>query len=889
MHGDLTRSTFDPSDHFSAVRAQQGRVMLDADHNEQVDIQLHDTRQGRVDLLGGSGAPADDPGFGLSVQGLPVLGAGRYLVDGIRIQNSEARKLELPQPFLPDSTLPNTAGAWLAYLEVWERSLSAVEEPSIREVALGGPDTTLRDQVVWQVRWLRIGDPGAGTCSSAAQALDDLHAGFNGTLEPRLQATSASGPCVVSEAADFRGLENQLYRVEIHRGNVLPDGSLSGQPATFKWSRDNGAIVATAVGLASQSPIVLQVERLGPGGAAGFELGGTIEIRNEARTLSGQPGILARVEDVQADALEITLLSGTVSELNTLLGGARVVVRRWDSIDALDTGSDFQALEDGLEVRFQANRRYRAGDFWLIPARTAALPGTTQQLDWPLVPAGTAFQARTAQGIARHHAPLALLDRAASGTWSPRSDCRKLFPPLTAIWSLTACGGEGQHGRSNEWLPAPISVLLTRGSLPMANATLRFRIASGGGALSVAQPSAPTPVTQVDLTTDDTGRAQVYWRLGAGPGTRPYGSTWEPSLAQTLEVVRIGGANAPVGPVARFVAQTSDHFNLHIAGGNGQQGRPGETLEIALRVRVDDGERPIENAVVEFAILNTVDNGQALNEDTGGSVHASARFVSGQVWNGGTRYQVVRTTTDNLGVAQVQWMLGTELTLPTQRVEARLLDRDGKVTAQSVLFLAQLAIAQEISWQPKVPWLAEQLKGDKRNVQDVIDTLAGLVDQLSRTNTTYQPFLGIGWRSTGGDAVYPFPAGFSIDWPYLAALTFREDLVPSERKTNVTYPHGGVRVFAELWDSAKKQRHLVLIPGNLNRVPAVAQPPTPARWEWTLSSEGRGILNTDASSGIPMHVQVVPRWLPGGIDGDSTAVHEFMFVLRLPGPIGPRG
>ena len=52
MNGDLTRDSFDPRDGYTAVRAQQGRVMLDADHNEQADILLGDTRMGRRDLVG---------------------------------------------------------------------------------------------------------------------------------------------------------------------------------------------------------------------------------------------------------------------------------------------------------------------------------------------------------------------------------------------------------------------------------------------------------------------------------------------------------------------------------------------------------------------------------------------------------------------------------------------------------------------------------------------------------------------------------------------------------------------------------------------------------------------------------------------------------------------
>lgn len=363
MNGDLTRDSFNPQDGFTAVRAQQGRVMLDADHNEQVDIQLADTRLGRQDLVGRSGAPADEPGFAVTlVSGLPQVGAGRYIVDGLRVRNDAARALAAGQPFLAGNTLPASAGTWLAYLEVWERPLTAVEEPSIREVALGGPDTTLRDQLVWQVRWHRLGNAGTTvTCAAAAAALDALAQTYDGTLEPRLEAGGTSGPCVVSEAAQFRGLENQLYRIEIHTGNLDANGQPVAGVPTFKWSRDNGAIVASAVGLISTAPIRLEVQRLGPGGAAGFDRGSTVEIRNEAAVLAGTPGILARVEDVEGDALRLALLGGAdLAALQLMLSGSRVLVRRWDSDGAAAATTSFANIEQGLQVRFSGGATGRA-------------------------------------------------------------------------------------------------------------------------------------------------------------------------------------------------------------------------------------------------------------------------------------------------------------------------------------------------------------------------------------------------------------------------------------------------------------------------------------------------------------------------------------------------
>jgi hypothetical protein len=63
MGSDISRSTFDPGKHYSGVRQQQGRVSVDADWNEQVDIVSHRVATETADVIGQSGAPRDNAGF----------------------------------------------------------------------------------------------------------------------------------------------------------------------------------------------------------------------------------------------------------------------------------------------------------------------------------------------------------------------------------------------------------------------------------------------------------------------------------------------------------------------------------------------------------------------------------------------------------------------------------------------------------------------------------------------------------------------------------------------------------------------------------------------------------------------------------------------------------
>jgi hypothetical protein len=235
MKGDFSRPTFDPARHYAGVRMQQGRVQLDADWNEQGDITRHRTETETRDAVGRCGGPLHASGFGVVklaalapaqkayVQarwpgfaesgGNFLLSAGRYYVDGLLVENEHAVPYAL-QPDLPGVQPLAASGNYLLYLDVWERHLTALEEPSLREIALGGPDTATRARVLWQVRALGVGQ---GTCAPVPAAYTQATAPSTGRLRMRARAdASATDPCVVPAGAGYRGLENQLYRVEIH-------------------------------------------------------------------------------------------------------------------------------------------------------------------------------------------------------------------------------------------------------------------------------------------------------------------------------------------------------------------------------------------------------------------------------------------------------------------------------------------------------------------------------------------------------------------------------------------------------------------------------------------------------------------------------------------------
>ena len=254
--------------------------------------------------------------------------------------------------------------------------------------------------------------------------------------------------------------------------------------------------------------------------------------------------------------------------------------------------------------------------------------------------------------------------------------------------------------------------------------------------------------------------------------------------------------------------------------------------------------------------------------------------MSGDAWPNGTRFHTVRTTTDEQGVAQVQWTLGTHLELTTQRVEARLLDRSGSRGDQAALFIAQLALAGEITWRPLVPWrVAALLTGASATVQGAIDAIAQRVETLAGTARSFDPFVGAQWRATSGQLSAARPDHHHSPDSSFAAVVFRPDLVPRRpRHHRRDAARGGARLCGAAGHERRagggRQRY-----GRLFRQVV-------RRWEWMLSSQGRGAINRAlAAAGgkrpVPLVVTVLAAMAARGAAGEnSSARHELLFHMQ---------
>ncbi len=461
------------------------------------------------------------------------IGRGRYYVDGVQCRN-EADTRYTRQPDLPGAKLPLAPGTYLVYVDVWDEFITAIQDPGLREVALGGPDTTTRSRILAQVKILPVPEVRWG---SGEQALDqewnrlEARAGNRGRARGRRCRPSGVN------------LGNLLYRVEIHHSgravawprassadltvvgveSVHPESSqirlstgdagfrwargvavelfsdqsdeaerpgtlarvtgveadglltldcdlslladhtnLRVQPvATFKWSRDNGAVVYGIRKLQRSGP-VLTLHDLGQGSRA-LRPGDWVEVVDDHYTLRQEAKPLCQVETVDGESRQVTLAQpppegvGEDPSLHPLL-------RRWDQQAdagpliggaALVEAGNWLNLEDGIQVCFDAEGTYRTGDYWWMPARTV-----TEEIEWPTDSDGPRDE--PPHGIDHRYSPLAVLRIHEGGPTV--LDRRRIFAPLITETTRVAEVAGVEEAVSH---PDPRGVLiLTRSTCP---------------------------------------------------------------------------------------------------------------------------------------------------------------------------------------------------------------------------------------------------------------------------------------------------------------------------------------------------------------------------------------------------------------------------------------
>ena len=474
MAADFSRVRLNPLLDYAGVELKQGGVLLDADANELVAVIDRRLRALASDTLGRATVSSTTPNaFRITaLAGSLLVDKGRLYVDGLLAANHGAASTDPAkrvfdslmaentfidkiaygsQPYLPDPPALPRAGRHLVYLDVWNREVTHLEQPDLVESAVA-VETSSRLQTVWQVRVLAP-DAGAGaTCGTP----DDQVPGWNDVIAPStgvlttgtFDVAPTDDPCELPPTGGYRGLENQLYRVEIH------DAGQPGGTATFKWSRENASVGSRVASMVSGT--VLELDSLGRDDVLRIGSGDWVEIIDDVREFSQAAGEMRRVT-VENATRRITFTPALPAAMqpasfpdSDFPKTQNLRVRRWDQKNRVfrtdPSGTPVQVqdldvagstglikvpatgtallLENGVTVSFASTgaKGFRAGDHWEFAARTS--DASVEILD-----------RAPPRGIHHHYARLGIWDIAAGAV----TDCRNPWPPKSSTGEDCAC------------------------------------------------------------------------------------------------------------------------------------------------------------------------------------------------------------------------------------------------------------------------------------------------------------------------------------------------------------------------------------------------------------------------------------------------------------------
>ncbi|WDE13552.1 DUF6519 domain-containing protein [Thalassomonas haliotis] len=420
MKTQIAKDSHQAAKRYSSVYQQQGRAVLDSDVNELSDIVKTRLNFALDDAIK-SGAPASG---GLAINNDFTIAPGRLYVDGIpaEVTGTAAVAFSAQTDLLNPQALPGND--FQLYADVWERSVTSLEDDKLLDPGLHGADTCTRSQTMCQIKW-------------ADTSLNVMAQGQNPTignaelslaLRTIFVSEDICDPCSIKVELDER-IGNYLFRVEVH--DVYNDGGEDF--IVLKWSRDNGAEQFVT----SQEP-------------AGFTSGDFVyeffDEETEKNLGNHHMGVRAkRGSLVDSYAVPVAL------------DEAKDYVRQWDGyctinlstaslVSGIDRGTSFSDAVNSdahgffeITTEFNVNlellqltlsldgNRFVAGDYWFTPVREAVNePG-----DYVL---GSEVQGELPNGVEHHYLVLAAIDGA--GVLVPQTDAEHRqfhFPALTNI------------------------------------------------------------------------------------------------------------------------------------------------------------------------------------------------------------------------------------------------------------------------------------------------------------------------------------------------------------------------------------------------------------------------------------------------------------------------
>jgi DNA-binding beta-propeller fold protein YncE len=315
-------------------------------------------------------------------------GAGRFYGDGLAAVK-ERHETYFGQADLPEADpaplaapAADTTRVDLAYLDLWERPVTYLEDPEVREIALEGPDTCTRTRLVAQVRVL----PGAAVAigiapvrpDAALAALPQLGGGTLTTKDlPAAALDPCADPCEPEVVGTFVGAENRLVRVQVWSAGDVGAAGAAGT-ATLVWSQENGAVATPLLDDAALGSFTAVVEDPSP-----FAAGDLVELADDLADLITGPyttrtqtrGELRRITGIDLQARTVSWEDAAAPDpaLHAALPRAyrvarRAKIRRWDALIPATPGDI--VLTDGIVIEL-GGAGMLPGDYWSFTTRVA--------------------------------------------------------------------------------------------------------------------------------------------------------------------------------------------------------------------------------------------------------------------------------------------------------------------------------------------------------------------------------------------------------------------------------------------------------------------------------------------------------------------------------------
>lgn len=479
MGSDRERVSYDANQQYRAVVAQQGRVILEADWNEAQQIASEEQREHLLDIIGSSCTPDDGyrvletgsvplPPFDFLIQkGTMYVGGMRAVLPNTIQYSEQSDWLDWNgDPEWVDPSTPKNTPEFI-YLLLREQEISAVEDSTLREPALGGPDTTQRTRLIQRI--VRLNTEGK-TCETALDLAQKqwLERGLrfdSQTMRLMSAATlqvsfleSATPPdlCDPEARGGYLGAENQLIRVKISAVDA------ANNQYKLVWGFDNASFLYR-VSAINSTTLTLQSQPVDdfhrPRTSQAVEvLRSAARLSNKEYVAAANGSITTLTAPYSPDTQTVTLPAPLPAEYLDSDQTPQLFLRVWEEELLFTPGNPVSLGKTGLQVTLgiSGGQPFHMGDYWFFAVRPTTPSAVYPQryLDAPQTPEGPRLWV----------CPLAVIEVIGAAARSIRilQDCRHKFRSLCEVGGGDTVTADFAHICAINWVhPTP----------PLANPT----------------------------------------------------------------------------------------------------------------------------------------------------------------------------------------------------------------------------------------------------------------------------------------------------------------------------------------------------------------------------------------------------------------------------------